>query len=226
MLIGILQTGQAPEPLKAASGDYPDMFIRLLSQRGFTFKTYHVEAMDFPASPADCDGWLITGSRHGVYEPHPFIPPLETLIRAIMASGRPLVGICFGHQIIAQAMGGHVEKFSGGWAIGPQDYVMQGQPIRLNAWHQDQVTRAPDSATPIACNDFCENAALIYGDKAFTVQAHPEFEDGFLRDLIATRGRGVVPDLLLDAAQSALGSPNSSAYLAERISEFFQQARP
>ena len=226
MLIGILQTGQAPEPLKAASGDYPDMFIRLLSQRGFTFKTYHVEAMDFPASPADCDGWLITGSRHGVYEPHPFIPPLETLIRAIMASGRPLVGICFGHQIIAQAMGGHVEKFSGGWAIGPQDYVMQGQPIRLNAWHQDQVTRAPDSATPIACNDFCENAALIYGDKAFTVQAHPEFEDGFLRDLIATRGRGVVPAPLLDAAQSALGSPNSSAYLAERISEFFQQARP
>ena len=106
MHIGILQTGQAPEMLRGESGDYPDMFARLLSARGLDFKTFHVEAMEFPAEVRDCDGWLITGSRHGAYEDHAFIKPLEDFIRRAYAAEVPLVGVCFGHQIIAQALGG------------------------------------------------------------------------------------------------------------------------
>src|SRR5690606_29335884 len=114
MRIGILKTGQPPGEIRAEHGDYDDMFQRLLAGRGFDFTSYHVEAMDLPASVHDADGWLITGSRHGVYEDHPFIAPLEDFIRRAMAEHVPLVGICFGHQIIAQALGGQVGKHPAG----------------------------------------------------------------------------------------------------------------
>ena len=222
MLIGILQTGQAPDALKPKTGDYPDMFTRLLAAPDMTFRTWHVEEMEFPAGPDDADGWLITGSRHGAYEDHPFIKPLEQLIRDIFAAGRPLVGICFGHQIMAQAMGGRVEKFSGGWAVGPQVYDFGGQSLRLNAWHQDQVTTLPPGAEVIAQNDFCRYPALAYGTTGFSVQAHPEFQDSFVQGLIDTRGRGRVPDQTLDAASAKLGQGTDAALVAERILTLFR----
>ena len=102
MLIGILQTGQAPDVLIEKSGDYPDMFERLLAGYGFAFRSFRVVDGEFPADVQACDGWLITGSRHGAYEDHAWIPPLEAFIRDAYAAHVPLVGICFGHQIIAQ----------------------------------------------------------------------------------------------------------------------------
>ncbi|MCT2539043.1 type 1 glutamine amidotransferase [Sedimentimonas flavescens] len=225
MLIGILQTGQSPDVLRDASGDYPDMFARLLADRGLTFRTYHVENMEFPADIHECEGWLITGSRHGAYEDHPFIAPLENFIRKLVAAKVPLVGICFGHQIIAQAMGGKVERFEGGWAVGPQDYDFGGEKITLNAWHRDQVTERPEGAEVAGCNEFCENAALVYGDTAFTVQAHPEFPDSFVDGLMHARGKGLVPDPLMEAARARLNQPNQSATIADRIADFFHKPR-
>ncbi len=225
MLIGILQTGEAPDALRPASGDYPDMFERLLVGHGFRFRTWRVVDMDFPASVHDADGWLITGSRHGAYEDLPFIKPLEEFIRNAYGEHVPLVGICFGHQIIAQALGGKVEKFTGGWSVGPQSYDFGGETITMNAWHQDQVTEKPPAATRVATAPFCENAALVYDTRAFTVQAHPEFEDEFVEGLIEKRGRGKVPDAQLDAAKAALGAPLSSPAVANRIAEFFKHPR-
>ncbi len=222
MQIGILQCGQAPDALKEQSGDYPAMFVRLLGESGFSFRTYHVEAMEFPDSVTSADGWLLTGSRHGAYENHAFIPPLEDFIRKAFAEAVPMVGICFGHQIIAQALGGKVEKFAGGWSVGAQDYDFNGETLTLNAYHQDQVTRLPDGAEVVAKNEFCENAALIYPGRAFTVQAHPEFRDDFLAGLIEQRARGVVPEPLLDAAEARMGGKRDSALLADRIADFFR----
>lgn len=225
MLIGILQTGESPDILREGSGDYPDMFETLLAGRGLTFRTYRVKDMDFPADVHDCEGWLITGSRFGAYEDHPFIKPLEAFIRKAIAAKVPMVGVCFGHQIIAQAMGGTVEKFPGGWAVGAQDYDFGGETVTLNAWHQDQVTQRPEGAEVAGSNAFCENAALVYGDAAFTVQAHPEFRDSFVEGLMNTRGKGVVPDDRLEAARARLGQPNASGTLADRIAAFFLKPR-
>ena len=225
MLIGILQTGEAPANLAPSSGDYPDMFQRLLADQGLSFRTYRVLDSQFPASITECDGWLLTGSRFGAYEDHAFIPPLEQFIRDAYAAAVPMVGICFGHQIIAQALGGKVEKFSKGWSVGPTEYDFNGQPLRLNAWHQDQVTRRPETATVVACNDFCENAALVYGDRIFTVQAHPEFRSEFVDGLMATRGKGVVPDTLMEAARARLDQPVDAPILARRIADFFKTPR-
>jgi len=222
MKIGILQTGHSPDELRDVMGDYSTLFERLLDGQGFEFETFSVVDGDFPDGPEVCDGWLITGSKYGAYEDHPWIPPLQSLIRDVYALGLPLVGICFGHQIIAQALGGTVEKFKGGWAVGRQTYDWQGKEIALNAWHQDQVAQRPADSTLIASNAFCENAALVYGNRAFTVQAHPEFDASFIDGLIRTRGRAVPPDLI-ETAKSDLNGDVANTQLAAQIGRFFRE---
>lgn len=222
MKIGILQTGHAPDHMLKSMGDYNTIFHTLLAGHGFEFVDFAVVDNQFPASVDDADGWLITGSKHGAYENHPWIPPLEALIREIVAQEKPLIGVCFGHQIIAQALGGKVEKFDGGWAVGPTSYQVGEDTLTLNAWHQDQVTELPEGARALGSSDTCENAILAYGDSIWTIQPHPEFTDAFIDALIRTRGRGVVPDDLLDAATGRLNRPNDSGKVAAQMAAFFK----
>jgi GMP synthase (glutamine-hydrolysing) len=225
MRIGILQTGAAPDQLLGELGDYPDLFVRMLGGHGFTFQTWRVLDGVFPDDVTECEGWLITGSKHGVYEDHAWIPPLEAFIRAAYGAHVPMVGICFGHQIIAQAMGGRVEKYAGGWAVGATEYDFEGRRVVLNAWHQDQVVARPEAAAVVGANDFCANAALLYDDRMFTVQAHPEFRAEFVDGLMRVRGKGVVPDPLLAVAQERLGMPLDESAVAGQIAEFFKRPR-
>ncbi len=220
MKIGILQTGHAPDEMQPQFGDYDALFHALLGGNGFTFKTYNVVDGHFPESPQEADAWLITGSKHGVYEDHAFIPPLEDFIRRIYAEGLPLVGICFGHQIVAQALGGKVEKFQGGWSVGPTEYRLEnGETLRLIAWHQDQVVELPADAEVLGSSDFCRYAVLRYGDKALTIQPHPEFTTDFSESLLKARG-GVLPADISSRAAAKLGTPLDSAKVASKIADF------
>ncbi|NDR59116.1 type 1 glutamine amidotransferase [Aliiruegeria sabulilitoris] len=224
MRIGILMTGHAPEELVSEIGDYPSMFRSLLDGHGFEFQSWAVVDGVFPNSIEDADGWLITGSRHGAYEDHPWIPPLEDFIRDVHASGRPLVGICFGHQVIAQALGGKVEKFAAGWSVGPTVYELDGEQIALNAWHQDQVVELPEGATVIGSSDFCENAALLYGDTILTIQPHPEFNATVIGGLIRIRGN-LLPAPIVERARETLETPTDNDGFGQRIASFFLAER-
>ncbi|RKF15420.1 type 1 glutamine amidotransferase [Roseovarius spongiae] len=221
--IGILLAGHAPDEIRKDMGNYDRMFADLLAGHGFTYDTYAVVDGEFPPGVDAADGWLITGSKHGAYEDHDWIPPLEEFIRAVRDDGRPMVGICFGHQIIAQALGGKVEKFEGGWAVGRQNYRIEGQPLQLNAWHQDQVVELPEGAKVIGESEFCRNAALLYGDSIYTVQPHPEHTNAFVERLIESRGRGLVPDVLLDGALAQTDRPTDAQIVADRMAHFLKR---
>ncbi len=227
MKIGLLICGHAIEQVAQHHGDYDTWFQTLLAGNGFTFDTYNVVDMEFPANVQDADGWLLTGSRHGAYEDHAFIPPLEDFVRQAYGAPVPTVGICFGHQLIAQALGGKVEKYDGGWAVGRQDYMFEGHGnVALNAWHQDQVMDLPADARVIASNDFCQFAGLVYGDRAYTIQPHPEFTNPIMAEYVELRrDPAIYDDAMMGRAIANAATPNNADVLARDIAAFFQQPR-
>jgi len=226
MKIGILVCGHAIDEVAQTFGDYGDWFVSLLAGNGFTFEIYNVVDMDFPTSISDADGWLLTGSRHGAYEDHPFIPPLEDFVRAAYAASVPMVGVCFGHQLIAQALGGKVEKYQDGWAVGRQEYTFEDHgAVALNAWHQDQVMELPKGARVIASNDFCKHAGLVYGDLIYTVQPHPEFSNPVMAQYIELRRDPAIYDeAMMERALANTTLPNEETLLADEIASFFKHS--
>ena len=239
MNIGILQAGHVPDELAPLHGSYAGLFERFLGQQGLQSQAFAVVDGVFPTSVTQADGWLITGSRHGAYEDHPMIAPLEAFIRESYAQAVPLVGICFGHQIMAQALGGRVVQHPDGWCIGLQSYQEmdperdpedeQGQQeapgLALNAFHQDQVVALPPDAEILATSPSCRIAALSYGKRALSYQAHPEFSTQYLRDLIHARA-ALLPDAQREAALKQLAQAPPEApdaeLIGERIATFFR----
>jgi GMP synthase-like glutamine amidotransferase len=221
MKIGILETGRPPGSLAQEFGDYPTMFERLLGP-GFEIERFDVEAGALPSDKHAA--YLITGSPAGVYEPLPWIEPLQEFIRSAKESR--MVGICFGHQVMAEALGGHVEKSSKGWGAGLHRYSM----IRNEAWmdgandiaapasHQDQVVIQPPNTEVVTMSDFTPFAGLAWTDRpAISFQFHPEFSPAFAKALIEQR-YDIVPDP--DAAIASLDAPNDNARVGRWIRNF------
>lgn len=227
MKIGLLICGHAIPEVAKTHGDYGKWFEILLDGNGFEFSTHYVVDMDFPDDVHDADGWLLSGSPHGAYEDHPFIPPLEDFVRKAYDAKIPMVGVCFGHQLIAQALGGKVVKFNDGWAVGRQDYNFEGHgTVALNAWHKDQVTELPKDARVIASNDFCQNAAMVYGDDILTMQPHPEFSNPVIAEYVTLRrDPAIYQDEMMDQAIANAAIPNDSAIMARSIADFFTKPR-
>ena len=174
---------------------------------------------EMPASVDEQDGWLVSGSRHGAYEDHAWIPPLEDFLRAAYAAAVPVVGICFGHQILAQALGGQVEKFDGGWSIGPTEYAFaDGHRETVVAFHQDQITAKPEAAEVIASTDFCAFAGLAYPGPTISFQPHPEFTPAFIGDLLDAYQDRLDPAVVADAS-ARLGTPLSQGGMIGQIRE-------
>ncbi len=235
MKIGILETGLLNERLVGKYDPYPVMFASLLNRakRDLQYQTFSVIQGEMPASVHDCEGWLITGSRFGVYENLSWMVVLQDFIRALNHASVPLVGICFGHQIIAQALGGEVVKSDRGWAVGLHSYKidavqkwMDGDPeqVGIYAFHQDQVVEKPPAARPFFRSEFCPYAGLSYGDSIITIQAHPEFGEEYETALLEMYSGNIVPEEVATKAladMQATGRKADTQVLADWIATFF-----
>ena len=222
--IAILETGYPPRALQPAYGTYASMFTDLLGSERIA-ALYDVTDGAFPDRPEDHDAYLVTGSPAGVYDPLPWIDPLKQFLNAAKGKAK-LVGICFGHQIMAEAFGGHVAKSDKGWGIGLQDYRLRDarswmdrlSHVTVAASHQDQVIEQPPATTIIAGNDFCPIGALAYEDQpAISFQFHPEFDPAFVGELI-TLIADEVPDP--GTVRASLAQPNDRRRVGEWINRF------
>lgn len=216
----------APRPLIAEYGDYPAMFERLLHGQApaLEFAVYRVRDSEFPASSMECDSWLITGSRDSVLDASPWMVRLEDFVRRVARDGGRLVGICFGHQLVATAFGGRVERAASGWAIGRQAYdVVEPsgghQSIRLNAFHQDQVVELPEGGRLYASSASCPNAIVEIGETLLTIQAHPEFGNDFLEALIRCRLSGTLDRERLNNSVASLDDEPDTERVAKLMVE-------
>ncbi len=214
MKLGILAAGITPDELIGKHGSYADMIINLLdnTQSDYSFEVFDVRVGHFPDDLTQCDAWVISGSKFNAYDSDPWMLKLREMVLEIHEAKQPLIGICFGHQIIASVFGAQLDKFKGGWGVGLHEYDIKSgfdfvpqdkASFRLNAIHQDQVLTKPDNAEVFASSTFCPFAGLVYGDLIFTVQAHPEFSDQFEKELLVLRGGTTFPN---DVTQQGLAS--------------------
>ncbi|WP_122465516.1 type 1 glutamine amidotransferase [Brevundimonas lutea] len=223
--IAILETGQPPEALRERFDDYPAAFRKLLGLGGET-QVFDVERA-LPADPTAFQGVIVTGSPAGAYEDRAWIPPLEDWLRAARGRTR-LVGICFGHQIMAQAFGGRVEKSDKGWGVGLHRYdivatepwmVPSADHIAIPVSHQDQVVDPGPEARIIARSDFTPFGGLAWGEDAISLQCHPEFQPAYAAALVEAR-RGRIPDAVVDTALASLTQPDDRALVGGWLRRF------
>lgn len=231
--LGILETGRVPDALSGKYEPYPVMFRELLAETGAAFRTYAILDGEIPASPEECDAWLITGSKFGVYDGYDWIEELKAFVRQAHSARRPVVGICFGHQLIAEALGGKVEKSDKGWGVGLHSWELKekadwmegaGEDFALQVSHQDQVVELPEGARVLASSDFCPNALLAYDDWAVSFQGHPEFSADFSEDLIHMRRGTALPEDFADEALAHVRDRQDSAKVAHWINVFLKKA--
>lgn len=231
--IAILETGHPPEHLKDAFDDYPARFRALLGE-GVPTTRFNVQAGHLPDDPTAFQGGIVTGSAAGVYDDLPWIPKLTEWLRAARGRTR-LVGICFGHQALAHAFGGAVEKSHKGWGVGLHRYdVRADEPwmhprartIAIPVSHQDQVTAISDDARVIASSGFTPYAGLAWGQDAISFQCHPEFQPEYAQALIEGRRGARIPHALADEAIDSLKRPNDRAVLTAWIRAFLLLTPP
>ena len=233
MKLGILKTDTVRPEWVPGYGEYPDMFVALLSQLdpALEFVIWDAEQGDLPTDIDAVDAYLITGSKSSVYDDKQWIRELEDFVRELHARKKKLVGICFGHQLVAQALGGKTEKSAKGWGVGlhthtfsslPDWHDEDGEDFRILVSHQDQVTQVAPGSAVLAGSEFCENAVCQIGDHILTFQGHPEFVPGYSREIMNFRREMIGEDNYTVGMASLVNDPENDR-IARWILNFLQR---
>jgi len=224
-LLGLLETDTLYDALIDDYGSYGKMFAGFFDALGgqLSYRYYQVQAGELPQHPDECDAYLITGSKAGVYDPLPWIAALQNWIVDFHHRRAPIIGICFGHQIIAHSLGGFAAKSDKGWGLGVlncnQTLSGRESPLRLIHSHQDQVITLPPSATRLAGCEFCPNAALEIDNSVLTFQGHPEFTPAYLQRLLVQR-KGRIDSEVMERALASLATATDHERVGRYLLDF------
>ncbi|MCG9552903.1 GMP synthase [Vibrio sp. Isolate32] len=224
MKIGVLICDDVSPALELEHGNYKAMFSRLLLavDKTLELKFYWLNHNEFPDELTECDAYMTTGSKSGIMDDDAWIIRMEDLVRQIHLAQIPFVGICFGHQMLAKALGGEVYRAKVGWGIGtviakvykPQVWMKPYQnKFNLLVSHQDQVLRIPDNAQAIAGNDFCPVSMMQVGQTSLGIQAHPEFCVAYSKALIEKR-KDSIPENVQKRGFTSLKLPTDGQLVA------------
>lgn len=235
--VGLLLCDDVDEDAQARYGTYAGMFRACLNgaDAGLALHPLRCDLGELPASPNDFDAYLISGSRHAVYDAHAWVARLQEFVRDCRRRRKKTVGICFGHQLIAHACGGCARRAEAGWGLGIHQARLNdgGRPAwlqdggvdeyRLVAIHQDQVVKLPPGFRVIAAGDFCPVSMFVDGDGAMLgIQGHPEFDNAFCAFRIETRRAQLDADVYRRALDSLTRLQPDSRRVANWIARFIR----
>ena len=234
MRLGILLCDHVQPALQAEFGDYPAMFENWLSDSPVPLDITFFSAIDgeLPDNIDMCDAYMTSGSKFGVNDELPWIGELEAFITRLYHAKKPFVGICFGHQLIAKALGGKVERSYKGWGIGvsscrlpKQSHWMQPKKNQVNliVSHQDQITHLPPNTEVLLGDDFCPYSMIQLGTHFLGLQGHPEFSHKYCHALMKSRKAAISPPRLRQGMASLQLQTDDSLILVWLVS-FLQRA--
>jgi len=231
--IGILTCGQNDPAWLADHGDFADWFISFLrcADTTLSFRTFRAHENDLPAMADTCDAWLVTGSVAGVYDHLPWQAPLGAFLMEA-ARRRPVIGICYGHQLLHHLYGGSVDKMPT-WGLGVHRYAIDTLPdwapdqdrqsLRLIASHQDQVTSPAPGSRVLGGNDHCPIGMTEIGRSIFTMQLHPEITPDLARKVFMHR-RALQGYALTETSLASLAGDRDEDLARRWVIAFLQQA--
>ncbi|MDX2044351.1 MAG: gamma-glutamyl-gamma-aminobutyrate hydrolase family protein [Acidobacteriota bacterium] len=231
MKIGLLECDHVAEPLRHVAGDYRQMFADLFNRHAPQFELVNFDVCNgqFPASVDACEAFVCTGSRFSAYDQDDWIQQLKGFVWQLSEASKPFVGICFGHQMMAQALGGEVKKASQGWGIG----VHALNVVKTESWmqpeqtscgiqysHRDQVVRLPENSVVLGESDHCPVAMFRVGETMLGIQGHPEFPAAYVEALVRGRTELIGADKINVAKFDAPTDESIiTAWLAKFLSE-------
>ncbi|USH03866.1 gamma-glutamyl-gamma-aminobutyrate hydrolase family protein [Grimontia kaedaensis] len=237
MRIGLLLCDDVKPDLQTAHRNYPDMFDTTLRKvdPSLSLRCYRVMDGEYPEDIDECDGYVISGSRYSVYDDLPWIKQFESFVKTLYEKGKPTVGICFGHQMMAQALGGKVERSEKGWGVGiatshlsteekaKQPWLQKLKPdFSLVVSHQDQVSQLPPDSTTLASSDFCPVGMFTVGNHFLAIQGHPEFSRAYSFDLMEAR-RDRIPEDVISKGQASLQQMPDAELVTRWLLAFLKQ---
>jgi GMP synthase-like glutamine amidotransferase len=231
----VLQTGTAMPMARSRLGGYGGMFVDILRSAGHQGEVCDAEKGRFPEDPAAYDGHIITGSPFSVNDPLPWIQDLFSFIREVCRRGTPLLGVCFGHQAVARALGGEVGLNPRGWELGIRRIRLTGegerffpvnvkrQTLKILESHRDIVSRVPTGAVLLAESDNTGVEMFAVNDNVLCVQGHPEFDREVLREIAATLGhRGAISPEQQQSVLASLEEAPDRRHLREMMIGFLE----
>ena len=232
--LGILECDVLYPDLIDDYTSYGTMLANLLRRfdPNLNIEYFDVHNAELPGQ-SQCDAYLLTGSKTGVYDDEPWITPLSDWLQSAHRRQERLMGICFGHQMLAHALGGHAGLSDKGWGVGNHMTEVDHRPLWLNDdlaafqliySHKDQVTRLPEGGKRLAGSQFCEFAAWYLEDQILSFQGHPEFTPEYFERLLGRR-REDVGEARLDAALNSIHQPNDDETIARWMLEFIHLPR-
>jgi GMP synthase-like glutamine amidotransferase len=232
MKLCILDNDTLDPAVEPTYKSYGAMTERLLRDAGATgqIDLFNTMQGQYPESFDAYDAVLLTGSKADSFSQEPWVLVLRQKVEQLLQAKKKLIGICFGHQLIALCLGARVGRAPQGWGAGRMDYQWlapdlpqaQGRDsVALLASHQDQVFDLPEGATLLATSAFCPVAAFAVEDRVFCVQPHPEFVEAYSAFLLDKR-RTTLGEAQYQSCTDSLAKGHDGAAVARMMVAFIE----